>query len=173
MRSHKALLLVVSVLLLVNYINYFLPDRDAISNKIFLLEEKIAKEHMLKDMNITEEKLKLQINDLFFDGDKLNYSMAMNTLQQIVNDASKDNCKIDNIYWQQSAGSKEWYETLQLDLFLECSPKGLFMFFNSLREERKLLKIEALKVAKANKRPILKVQMKVKAYRIVGNHSEP
>lgn len=158
MNLKKILPLLAVLLVLVNYENYFKSDQKKLSQKITMLQQRIAHEEYLKEVysnkTIYKELQKSSpYHELIFDGNKLSYSQAMGALQNLITQASKDTCKISSLKWSQSEKSELWYDTLRMHFRAECSPKDFITYTNRLRDSHKLIKIEnflAVKKTSAN-----------------------
>jgi hypothetical protein len=164
MKNPKILVLLVAMLLFVNYINYWMPDRDKLHKDILLLERKIKKEQELNQKKLDIKSLKLAYDDYFFDAKKYNYSQAMGKFQEMINTSAKDRCKVTHLKWAQVPSSESWYERLKMNLSLECTPKDIFVFINTLRENKKLFYIENFHIVKSRKEN-LQIRLQLVAYR--------
>ena len=166
MKSYKILVLLVSLVVLINYINYFLPDRKKLHNEIVLLQKKIQKEQKLNTKNIKLESLKIKEKELFFSKN-LSYSQAMGKMQKMIKKSAKNSgCKVLHLKWAQIPASSSWYERLKMNLSLECKPKASFVFINDLRGNHKLFYIETFKIFKKRKKDFLQINMQIVGYRI-------
>ena len=101
MNNAKVLLLLVSFVVFVNYLNYFMPDREKLFKRRELLEYKIKKEKHLGGAKPTADKLQLPTKELFYDGKRFNYSQAMGDFQERITKAAKDLCTIKRLKWAQ------------------------------------------------------------------------
>jgi len=165
MQNTKLLFLLLSFVLFINYINYFLPNRDKQEREIRLLERKIAKEHKLNKQKVDTSKLVLPYDKFFFNGDKYNYSQAMGKFQEIIVKSAKKNCKVSHMKWAPVPSKESWYDKLKINTSLECDPKDMFTFINHLRANPELFYIENLKVYPMKKIKKLRVTMQLVAYR--------
>jgi len=166
MNTKKILLLLISLVILVNYDNYMLPDRSELARKITLLQNKIAREKRLNAMKILPEDLNIEAKSLFFDAKTTSYSKAMGELQHIVSDAASNLCNVRNIKWAQMAANEEAYEKLSLDVSLECTPGNFLRFINRLRSKNKLVTIHNLLLGPVPKKSTLIVSFQLHGYRI-------
>jgi len=167
MENKKLLILLVAFVVLVNYINYFLPDRDKLHKQELLLEKKIAKEKLLNTKKIDPKELEFPYEGYFYDGKKLNYSQAMGKLQELLNKSAKGLCDVKHLRWAQVPASKEKYQPLKIHLSLGCTPKNGFKFMNKLKDEKKLLKIENIRISKPRREAKVNMVMQIVAYRSV------
>jgi len=164
-QNPKFLFLLLSFVLLVNYINYMLPNRDRLNREKELLERKIAKEHKLNAQHIDSKKLILPYKKYFFDEKKYNYSQAMGKFQEIITKSAQKQCKITSLKWAPVPTSQDWYDRLKINLSLECKPKNMFLFINKLRENPELFYVQNLKLFHQRNKTELRVNMQLVAYR--------
>ena len=166
MNNYKLLLLLLSVVIFVNYVNYMVPDRDKLHKKIELLSYKIDKEKRLDSIKTDTKKLQLPLATLFYDGKKFNYSQAMGDFQESITKAAKANCSIKRLKWAQVPLSTKWYDVLKIDTSLECTPKNMFLFMNKLRKNRKIYNIKNFTIYKMRNKPMLQLHMQLMSYRM-------
>jgi len=165
MKNSKVLLLLFSFVILVNYINYFSPDRDKMYKKTLLLDKKIAQQKKLIDAKLDIKELKKSPDKYFFDGNRLSFSQSMGSLQKIIHLSAKDNCRIEHLKWLQTPQSNKWYDTLKMNTSLQCKPKEIFLFINKLRNNNKLFIIKNFSAIKMNKKKKIYVKFQVIAFR--------
>ncbi len=165
MENKKVLLLLIGLVVLINYSNYILPDRDKLHKTNLLLEKKIAKEMLLNSKKIDPKELAFPYEEYFFDGGKLNYSQAMGKFQELLNGSAKGVCEVSYIRWAQVPASQKKYQPLKINLSLKCTPKNSFVFVNNLRKKKKLVYIENLRIGKERKKERLVITMQSVAYR--------
>ena len=165
MTNPKVLILLVALVMFVNYINYILPDRSKQFAKITLLEKKIKKEMLLNEQKIDPDALRIEKDELFFNGKKLNYSQAMGKMQEFINESAKDLCSVKRLKWAQVPISEKWYDILRIDLALRCSAKDLFVFVNRLRSSQKLFTVENFRIMKSRRNESLQIALQLSAYR--------
>lgn len=163
--NHKLLLLLFSFVVFVNYINYFMPQRDQLHEQIELLTYKIDKEKKLNNTKLNIKQLKLPFKTLFYNGKKFDYSQAMGDFQQSITNAAKNVCTIQRIKWAQIPLSTNWYDILKINTDLDCTPKNMFLFIDKLRKNGKIYNIENFKIYKMQYSPMLQVRMQLIAYR--------
>ena len=162
MKNPKILVLLVSLVVFINYINYMVPDRAKLYQKITLLHQKIKKDEKLNNEKIDIKTLKLDYDKLFFDTTS-SYSQAMGKFQEMITKSAKGSCKVSRLKWAQVPISSKWYDILRIDLSLECSPKSTFKFINNLRSNDKIFYLETLKVY--NVKGKLRVNLQLITYR--------
>lgn len=166
MNNFKLLLLLLSFVIFINYINYFMPNRDKLHNKIELLSYKIKKENKLNNQKTDIKKLKLTVKNKFYNGKKYNYSQSMGKSQEIITKSAKNNCMIKHLKWAQVPLSTKWYDVLKIDTTLECTPKKMFIFINKLRNSGKICNIKNFTIYKMRNKPKLQLRMQLISYRI-------
>jgi len=166
MNNYKLLLLLLSVVIFVNYINYMSPDRDKLHKKIELLSYKIDKENRLGSVKPDMKQLQLPFETLFYDGKKFNYSQAMGDFQESINSAATAYCTVKHLKWAQVPLSTKWYDVLKIDTALECTPKSMFLFINKLRKNNKIYNIHNFSLYKIPNKAALLLQMQLISYRI-------
>lgn len=167
MDTKKILILLIALTIYINYENYIKEDTDKLYRQINSLENKIKKEEDLitnrsKYADITKG---IKLEDEFFEGKKLTYSKAMGELQNSINDSAKTFCKVKKIKWAQISRSENWYEYLRMDVSIECKADEFMKFVNELRERKKLIKINALKIQKDKKEDILNITFQITGFR--------
>jgi len=170
MNTKKTLLLLIALIVLINYRNYFMPDFSKLSQNITLLKSKIDREKRLNAMKILPKNLDIKEKTLFFNAKQDSYSKSMGKLQQIVTDAASGLCKVRNIKWAQTAMDEKTYEVLSIDTSLKCSPKKLMKFVNKLRSGNKLITIHNLVIIHFPKKEVLNVSLQIHGYRIKNAH---
>ena len=166
MNNYKLLLLLFSVVIFVNYINYMMPDRAKLHKKVELLSYKIDKENRLGSAKPDIKQLQLPFKRLFYDAKKFNYSQAMGDFQEQITKAAKDNCTIKHLKWAQIPLNKKWYDVLKIDTTLECTPKNVFLFINKLRKNNKVYNIHNFSIYKTASKTELMLRMQLISYRI-------
>jgi hypothetical protein len=155
----------LSLVVLINYINYILPDRDKLNQQITLLEKKIKKQEKLNTQHINIKDLNVSHSRLFFSGKQYNYSQSMGLMQKIITKSAKNNCSVSRIKWSQVPQTQEWYESLKMNVTLECSPDGVYQFVNTLREEKTLFVTKNFRVNKLKKKNKLLLRFQLIAFR--------
>lgn len=166
MNNYKLLLLLLSSVVFVNYLNYMMPNRDKLHKKIELLSYKIEKEKRLGSVKPDIKQLQLPFKTLFYDGKKFNYSQAMGDFQEHITKAAKANCNIKHLKWSQVPLSTKWYDVLKIDTALECTPRNVFLFINKLRKSAKIYNIKNFTIYKMRKKPMLQLHMQLISYRM-------
>jgi len=166
MDTKKILILLISFVVLVNYVNYIMPDRNELADQIVLLKNKIDREKRLNDMKLVDQNLTIPEAKLFFSAKRYSYSKAMGEFQQIITDAIKGNCHMRNIKWAQVPSDNGFYERLSLNTVLECKPKKFFLFVNRLRDQGKLITFDNLLIGAVPKKDILIVSFQSHGFRM-------
>lgn len=166
MNSYKILFLLITLVLFVNFINYFAGTREKNAKMITLLQTKIAKEKKLNNEKIDKEKLKIPQNSYFFDATKQSYSQSMGKMQEMINIAAQNNCSITYLKWAQLPVTTASYEKMKINTALECSPRAVFSFINALRAQKKLFFIENFQIAKQKNKKLITLNMQLVAFRI-------
>jgi hypothetical protein len=146
--TYKALAIMITLIIYVNYTNYFAPDRDKLHRKIVVLENKIKNEKKLNQKKIDKKQLVIDKKDLMFDGKFYSYSKAMGKFQEIITESAKDLCTVKYIKWAQSPVSKNWYEKMKMSVSLVCTPRDFFKFTNKLKTHKKLFYLESTVLVK-------------------------
>ena len=165
MHNYKLLILLLALVLFVNYVNYIMPDRDKLHNKIELLAHKIAKEKKLGSAKVDPKQLVLPYNTLFYDGKRWNYSQAMGDFQEHISKSAEDGCVVKRLKWAQVPLSTKWYNVLKIDTALECKPKAMFRFVNNLRSSAKLYNMKNFTIYKMRNKPMLQLHLHLISYR--------
>lgn len=165
MSNKNLLLLLATLVVLVNYSNYLLPDRDKLHRTKTLLEANIAKERRLNRKRIDPKRLRNPYADAFFDGKRHSYSQAMGALQNMVGESAKGLCEVKRIRWAQVPASGQWYDRLKLQLSLECHPDNVFAFVDALHRSGKLLYTEHFRVTRVKGKNALSLVMDLVAFR--------
>lgn len=166
MNNYKFLLLLLSFVIFVNYLNYMMPNRDKLHKKIELLSYKMDKEKRLGSTKPDMKTLQLPFERLFYDANKFNYSQAMGDFQEHITKAAKESCTIKYLKWAQVPLSTKWYDVLKIDTALECTPNKMFLFVNTLRKDAKLYNIKNFTIYKMRNKPMLQLHMQLTSYRI-------
>ena len=166
MNNYKLLLLLLSSVVFVNYLNYMMPDDDKLHKKIELLSYKIDKEKRLGSVKPDIKQLQLPFKSLFYDAKKFNYSQAMGDFQEQITKVAKDTCTIKRLKWAQVPLSTKWYDVLKIDTALECTPQKMFLFINRLRSKGKLQNIKNFTIYKMRNKPMLQLHMQLISYRM-------
>ena len=156
MNYKKLLPLLLSLIVFVNYENYFKEDEVKLSNKKNMLERRILQEKHIEEKYLNKglsKELKefSPYNGLMYDGKKFTYSQAMGELQNLINSSAKERCEIKSLNWSQSSKSELWYDKLRMNLKMECKPKEFVLFTNALRSSGTLVKMESFIAVKKNK----------------------
>ena len=93
----------------------------------------------------------------------------MGIMQNDINSANKDLCKVKNIKWAPVPTSQRWYDKLQMNVNLSCSPKAFFQAINRLNR-KKLYIVKNLHIYKSDIKKNLNITMKLIAFRIKNEH---
>lgn len=169
MNQTKLLVLLTSLVLLINYVNYFKIDTHKVIKKIDFVENRILKEEALakqyaqkiKDTNSSDE-----YKTYMYDAKQTNYSQAMGKFQKHITAALKGQCTSKNIQWSHSAKTDLWYERLAISTKLECRPSDFLIFIKKLRDTDKLITIERFKAYRDRRRAIVHFDLNLVAYRL-------
>jgi len=170
--NKKLLFLLITLTLFVNYVNYLKKDNQKLINKNTLLKEKIEKEVRLSKWLLTH-KIKTNIkkyNDMFFS-DKLSYSLAMGKMQEIIKNAITKDSKIIRLNWGSSIKTDKFYQPLEMSIAMKITQGNFNKFINNLQSNKKIFKVENLKIATNNSkfnqdRDKLNIYMKIIAYKL-------
>lgn len=166
MSNKRVLLFLVALVVLVNYNNYFLPDRDRLFRKIEMLQNRIAREKRLSAVKVDPKMLKDPFKSYFFDGKRYNYSQAMGKFQEMIDGSAKGLCTVKNIQWAQEPQSSTWYDRLKLHAQLECHPDHLFSFVDKMHRYRKLVYLESIHLGRKGRTDKLMVTLDLVAFRM-------
>lgn len=172
MNHKKILVLLLTVTIYINYINYIKKDSNKLQSQISNIENRTLKEEKLfkqkdsfKDINSTKE-----YSFLFYDGAKFSYSQAMGEFQKNMESSIKGNGTIENIQWQDMPMNKDkWYDTLSLRISFNCTAEEFIRFQNNNRKISKLFHFTQLRIVKMKRKNFLKINTTVIAYRIKKN----
>ena len=164
----------VILTLWINYTNYYALDKDKITSKISLLEDRITRETHLTDVysnKILLEELKQSYNyySMLFPN-KLSYSKAMGEVQQMLNSSIDTHCKIDDIKWGKSAVNTLWYEKLRMNVRMHCTPNGFVAFNDKLNTHKKIHTFENFSIIRIDKTKNLMVSFQFIAYKLKETH---
>ena len=165
MQIKNILILLIALIVLINYNNYILPNRDKLHTTLELLKQKISKEEHIISEKIDPKNLFNPYKDVFFSGKQYTYSNAMGELQKMINESADGLCTINQIHWAQIPVSSNWYDRLKMQLRLECHPDNLVKFINNLYKNKKLIYTEHFRLMKQRKKNTLSLLMDVIAYR--------
>ena len=169
MDSKKLLVLLVAFIIYTNYENYFKVDIPKLHRQVATLKANIQREEEITKAKHTESDLLVDYDKITLSGKKYTYSKAMGEMQNQITDSSKDTCTIKSIKWAQSPTSKEWFDKLRMDVFLNCTPRNLFILTNKLKDKNTIYTFESFKVYKAKNRDkkiqMLGVQVQLVGYR--------
>lgn len=164
MINQKKLLVLFGILVLfVNYQNYLRVD---IKKKLLTKEStsKILEEQKnFKKNNVLISDA--SNSDLMYAGEKYSYSKAMGAFQNQITKNAKDKCNIEKIKWANAIASKTWYTKLRMSVALECKPDKFFEFVNAMRDEKKIFKLESMRIAKQKNKKTLTMRTIMVAYR--------
>ncbi len=166
MNNRKFLLLLLSFVVFVNYLNYVMPNRNNLHDTIQLLSYKINKEKRLGNVKLNAKQLQLPFKMLFYNGKKVNYSQAMGKFQEAITKAAKGNCTIRRLQWAQVPLSTKWYDVLKINTVLECKPRNMFVFINNLRKNDKIYNIKNFSIYNMHTKQMLQLNMQLISYRI-------
>jgi len=162
----KVLIILLALVIYTNYENYFKVDPQKLYREIKNLQTNIVREQNILDSNNTKKSLSLKkYHEMMFNAKQFNYSQAMGQLQNQINDAAKDNCKVKYVKWAQVPNTKDWYEELRVNTSLECSPKKLFIMTNKIKKNKILYRIENFRIVRNIKKEFLNINFQLIAFR--------
>jgi len=171
MNQTKLLVLLISLVLLINYVNYFKIDTHKIIKKIDFVEYRILKEEALTKQFAKKREIKDtnsfdEYKTYMYDAKQTNYSQAMGKFQKHITAALKGQCSSKNMQWSHSAKTDLWYERLAISTKLECRPSEFLNFVKKLRDTDKLITIERFKAYRDRKRAVVHFDLNLIAYRL-------
>lgn len=165
MNQKKIIILLLAITIYINYKNYIEEDTQKIKNKIMYIKKRIMKEKQLS--NTKQKKVILHdYQDLMYNGNNISYSEAMGKFQQIIEKTAKPACKILSIKWTDKQNIEEnWYQSLNINLSLQCTPKAFIEFNNNLKKSKYLITLKQLHIIRERKEDAIRILVQVVSYR--------
>lgn len=165
MDSKKILVLLIALIIYVNYINYMKIDISKLYSKIRTLKSNIDREIEVHKGKYTKESLKVDYENVAFDGKKYSYSKAMGAMQNIINESAKDVCDVKRIKWAQVPTTKAWYDKLRMNVSISCTPKNMRIFTNKLAKADTIFVIENIRITKDRNKDTLNSNIQLVSFR--------
>ena len=160
----KLLIIMITFVIIINYNNYWSPDRKKLWREIELIQSKIEREKILNNEKNSSLKFDVQWNRFFFDGKSLNYSQAMGSLQKEVQSAA-NKCELVALTWAQVPSNEQDYDRLRMNMVLRCPPNEFFPFFNRIRKSGKLVLFKNFRVTPSRDNKKLHINAQIIAFR--------
>jgi len=157
--------LLILLVILVNYINFFQKDSGKLSRQIELLNIRINKEKSLNKLDINTSSLDVNI-DYFFEANKT-YSQSMGDMQEIINNSAKNICEVVYTKWSKTTITQQWYQYLKFDIALLCKPDQMFKFINNIKKEEKLILFKDIRISKKYKKDLLQFKAKLIGFKVI------
>jgi len=150
MESKNILILLISLTLLVNFINYVDEDEHKTIKKIEALKKRLAQEKALLDKKIVSKKI--DNSKLFFDSTKDNDTLLGAFQREIKAIASKSEFKITNITWGEPSTNETLnLVTIPLKLTAMSTPHYFAQFIEAIKSMDKIVKIDMITMGKSRK----------------------
>jgi len=166
MESKNILILLISMTLLINFINYVDHDEDKTIKKIDTIKQRIAKEEALLKQKTSIDKL--DHSKLFFDSKKDNNTLLGEFQKLIKTIAKESDFKITNITWGEPTHNEELsLTTIPLKLVAKSTPHHFEQFAKAIKTQKKIIKIDMITMGKSRKE--ISYQMYLFAYKKVKN----
>ncbi|MBN2825428.1 MAG: type 4a pilus biogenesis protein PilO [Campylobacterales bacterium] len=166
MSNKNILILLISLTLFINFINYIDEDESKTLKKIEALKKRIAQEKALLG-----EKVSLDTKDstkLFFDSTQDNNRLLGAFQNEIKAIADRSGFKINNITWgEPTVNEKLKLVTIPLKLSAITTPHYFAEFLNALKAMDKIVKIDMITMGKSRKE--ISYQMYLFGYKRIPN----
>lgn len=165
MESKNILILLVSMTLLVNFINHIDHDEAKTIKKIHTIKKRIAKEQNLLNEKVAVNKIEQK--GLFFDSQKDNNAILGEFQKLIKNLAKESDFKITNISWGEPLENEKLsLVTIPLKLIANSTPYSFAQFAKKVQSQQKMIKIDMITLRKNRKE--ISFQMYLYGYKRVA-----